>query len=143
MTKEEWKKVADWWGTGLGCVKMEIDGHEISLYNAISKSRMIVCVEIYVDGYIKTECSKAGNEIGDRFWMRVKKPLYSPKRLKELIKAFGKRSKEAKQKYIEYNYPSWRSFSAFKRHISEKNKEIRLISCGWEENTTKSNESKD
>lgn len=30
MTKEEWAKIADWWGTGLGSVKMSIDGHEIS-----------------------------------------------------------------------------------------------------------------
>ena len=103
MTKEEWAKIADWWGTGFGSVKMSIDGHEISLYNNIDKKKMVVEVVIYVDGYIKGEYSTAGDEIGDRFWLRVKKPLYSPKELKERAKIWGKRSKEARQKHFEYN----------------------------------------
>lgn len=127
MTKEEWKKIADWWGTGYGSIKMNIDGHEISLYNTIDKKRMIVEVVIYVDGYIKGDYSNAGDEIGDRFWLRVKKPLYSPKELKVRAKLWGKRSKEAQQKYFEYNSPYWRFYSSFKRHITAHNTEINLI----------------
>lgn len=127
MTKEEWKKIEDWWGTGLSTIKMKIDGHDILLYNSIDKDKMIVEVVIYVDGYIKGDCSTVGNEIGDRFWNRVKKPLYSPKELKERVKAYGKRSKEAQQKYFEYNLPSWRSFRAFKKHITGHNKDISLV----------------
>lgn len=127
MTKEEWKKIEDWWGTGLSTIKMKIDGHEITLYNNIDKDKMIVEVVIYVDGYIKGDCSTVGNEIGDRFWNRVKKPLYSPKELKERAKVWGKRSKEAQQKYFEYNLPSWRSFRAFKKHITGHNKDISLV----------------
>lgn len=127
MTKEEWKKIEDWWGTGLSTIKMKIDGHDILLYNSIDKDKMIVEVVIYVDGYIKGDCSTVGNEIGDRFWNRVKKPLYSPKELKERAKAYGKRSKEAQQKYFEYNLPSWRSFRAFKKHITGHNKDISLV----------------
>ncbi|UVQ47007.1 hypothetical protein NXY11_01780 [Parabacteroides faecis] len=88
---------------------------------------MIVEVAIYVDGYIRGEYSTAGNEIGDRFWNRIKKTLYTPKQLKERAKLWGKRSKEAQQKYFEYNTPSWRSFSAFKKHITSHNKEISLV----------------
>lgn len=39
MTKEEWKKIEDWWGTGLSTIKMKIDGHDIQLYNNIDKKR--------------------------------------------------------------------------------------------------------
>ena len=92
MTKEEWKKIADWWGTGYGSVKMNIDGHEISLYNSIDKKKMIVEVAVYVDGHIKGIYSNKDNEIGNRFWQRMKKPFYSAKKMKELAKAFGKRS---------------------------------------------------
>ena len=127
MTKEEWAKIADWWGIGLVFVKMNIDGHEISLYNNIDKKKMIVEVVIYVDGYIKGEYSTVGNEIGDRFWNRARKPLYSPKELKERAKIWGKRSKEARQKHFEYNHPYWRSFVAFKKHITTHNTEINLI----------------
>lgn len=127
MTKEEWAKIADWWGIGLVSVKMNIDGHEISLYNNIDKKKMIVEVMISVDGHIKGEYSTAGNEIGDRFWNRVRKPLYSPKELKVRAKIWGKRSKEARQEYFECNYPCWRSFVAFKKHITAHNTEIILI----------------
>lgn len=127
MTKEEWKKVADWWGTGYGCIDMSIDGHEISLCNIIDKKKMIVEVTIYVDGYMKGVYSGIDNEIGNRFWQRVKKPLYSTKELKERTKAFGKRSKMAQQKYCEWNIPCWRSFASFKRHMTVHNTEINLI----------------
>lgn len=127
MTKEEWKKIEDWWGTGFSSVNLMIDGHEISLHNSIDKKKMIVEVVIYVDGYIKNEYSNKDNEIGNRFWQRVKKPFYSAKELKERAKLWGKRSEEAKQKYFEYNLPCWRSFHAFKRHITSHNKDISLV----------------
>lgn len=127
MTKEEWKKIEDWWGTGLSTIKMKIDGHDILLYNSIDKKKMTVEVVIYVDGYIKGDCSTVGNEIGDRFWNRVKKPMYSPKQLKERAKVWGKRSKEAQQTYFEYNIPSWRSFKAFKKNITDRNTDISLV----------------
>lgn len=127
MTKEEWKKIADWWGTGYGSVKMNIDGHEISLYNTIDKKKMIVEVAVYIDGYMKSEYSNIDNEIGKRFLQHVRKPLYSAKKLKEYIKVFGKRSKMAQQKYYEYNIPCWRSFALFKRHIMIHNTNIVLI----------------
>lgn len=127
MTKEEWKKVEDWWGTGFGSVEMSVDGHEISLYNNIDKKKMVVEVVIYVDGYIKGEYSTAGNETGDRFWNRARKPLYSLKELRERAEIWGKRSKEARQQHFEYNYPYWRSFAAFRKHITAHNTEINLI----------------
>lgn len=133
MTKEEWKKVQDWWGTGFGHVNMNIDEYEISLYNIIDKKKMIVEVTIYVDGYMKGVYSDINNEIGNRFWQRVKKPLYSVKNLKERAKIWGKRNKEAQQKHFEYNIPCWRSFAAFKKHITAHNTDIKLTLCGWEE----------
>lgn len=129
MTKEEWAKIEDWWGTGLSTIRMKIDGCDIQLFNNVDKKKMIVEVVIYVDGYIKCSDSTAGSEIGDRFWNRIKKPLYSPKQLKERAKVWGKRSKEAQQTYFEYNIPSWRSFRAFKKHITGHNKEISLVTA--------------
>lgn len=127
MTKDEWKKVEDWWGTGYSSIKMKVDGHDIQLDNRIDKKKMIVEVVIYVDGYIKGECTTVGNEIGDRFWNRIKKPAYTPSQLKDRAKLWGKRSKEAQQKRIEYNSPFWRSFRAFKNHIACHNKDISLV----------------
>lgn len=88
---------------------------------------MIVEVVIYVDGYIKGAYSTAGNEIGDRFWNRMKKPMYTPKQLKERAKLWGKRRKEAQQKHFEYNIPAWRSFRSFKKHLTGHNKDINLV----------------
>lgn len=132
MTKDEWNKIKDWWGTGHGSVKMKIDGHEIGLCNNIDKERMIVEICLYIDGYMKIEYLDKESEIGNLFYQRVKKPLFSSKVIKERIKIFGKRDKLAQQKYHEYNAYSWRSFAAFKKHITTHNTEIQLISCGWE-----------
>lgn len=132
MTKEEWNKVKDWWGTGHGSVKMRIDDHQIDLHNNIDKKKMIVEVCLYIDGYMKMEYLDKESEIGNLFYQRVKKPLFSSRVIKERIKIFGKRDKYAQQKYHEYNAYSWRSFTAFKKHITTRNTEIRLISCGWE-----------
>lgn len=136
MTKQEWTKVQEWWATGHGSVEMKVDEHEISLFNVINKKKMIVTVQLYVDGYIKGAYTDTKSEIGNRFYQRVKKPLYSAKRIKDNIKAFGKRSEMAKQRYYEYNAPDWRSFAAFKKHLTSHNTELQLISCGWENNTT-------
>lgn len=132
MTKEEWNKVKDWWGTGHGSVKMKIDNHEIGLYNIINKEKMIVEICLYVDGHMKGEYSNVKSEIGNRFYQRIRKAIYSPKELKDRIKAFGKRNTLSQQRYYEYNACSWRSFTAFKKHIMTYNTEIQLISCGWE-----------
>lgn len=134
MTKEEWKKIQEWWGTGRGFVEMKIDDYKISLYNSINKKKMIVEIYTYIDGYMKGEYYNVESEIGNRFWQRIKKPLYSAKEIKKRIKAFGKRNELAKQKYYEYNACCWRSFAAFKKHIMLHNIEIQLISCGWENN---------
>lgn len=127
MTKEEWKKISDWWGIGYGSINMEIDGHKISLYNNIDKKKMIVEVIIYVDGYIRGRYYEKDSELGNRFWRRVKKPLYSTKKLKELVKIFGKRSEMSRQRYYERNVPSWRSFASFKKHITSHNTDIKFI----------------
>lgn len=142
MTKEEWKKVQDWWATGYGYIEMKADDHKISLHNVIDKKKMIVEICLYVDGYMKIEYHDAKSEIGNRFYQRIKKPLHSAKALKDRIKAFGKRNELAQQKYYEYNAFSWRSFAAFKKHITSHNTEIQLISYGWEDNMT-SNEPTD
>lgn len=136
MTKEEWKRIEDWWGTGPGFVEMSIDGHAVSLYNRIDKDKMIVIVLVYVDGYLRSTYSRTDNETGNRFYRRVKKALYSPREMKERARAFGKRNELAQQRYYEYNDCGWRSFKAFKKHITDHNKEISLVSCGWEENGT-------
>lgn len=136
MTKEEWKKVEDWWDTGFSSVKLMVDRHEIQLHNIIDKKKMTVSVEIYVDGYIKGEYSNKDSEIGNHFWQRIKKALYSTKELKERAKIWGKRHEAAQQSYFEYNLPYWRSFNAFKKHLTQNNTDIKLISCGWEKNRT-------
>ena len=46
MTKEEWKQVEEWWGTGVGHVSMEIDGYSIFLRNYADKEKMTLSVMV-------------------------------------------------------------------------------------------------
>lgn len=133
MTKEEWKKVEEWWGTSKGHVTLEIDGYSIILYNYADKEKMALWVMVYINGEICGKYSNAGNEIGNRFWQRVRKPLYSPKELKTRAQLYGKRSKDSKQKYFEMNNFMWRSFRAFKKHIISNNTNITFKCCGYQD----------
>lgn len=131
MTKEEWKQIEEWWGTGSGHVSMKIDGYSITLYNYADKEKMTLSVMVYVDGVISGKYSNTDNEVGNRFWQRVRKPLYSSKELKTRAQLYVKRSKESKQMYFEMNNFMWRSFRAFKKHITSKNTDITFVSCGY------------
>ena len=133
MTKEEWKQVEEWWGTGAGHVTLEIDGYSIILYNYADKEKMALWVMVYIDGKICGKYSNADNEIGNRFWRKVRKPLYSPKELKTRAQLYGKRSKDSKQKYFEMNNFMWRSFRAFKKHIVSNNTNITFKNCGYQD----------
>lgn len=133
MTKEEWKQVEEWWGTGAGHVTLEIDGYSIILYNYADKEKMALWVMVYVNGKICGKYSNADDEIGNRFWQKVRKPLYSPKELKTRAQLYGKRSKDSKQKYFEMNNFMWRSFRAFKKHIVNNNTNITFKNCGYQD----------
>lgn len=133
MTKEEWKQVEEWWGTGAGHVTLEIDGYSIILYNYADKEKMALWVMVYVNGKICGKYSNADDEIGNRFWQKVRKPLYSPKELKTRAQLYGKRSKDSKQKYFEMNNFMWRSFCAFKKHIVSNNTNITFKNCGYQD----------
>lgn len=131
MSKEEWKQIEEWWGTGMGHVSMKIDGFAVTLHNHADQKRMALYVMVYVDGVICGKYSNTDNDIGNRFWQRERKPLYSPKELKTRAQLYGRRSKESKQKYFEMNGFLWRSFSAFKKHITANNTDIIFESCGF------------
>lgn len=133
MTKEEWKQVEEWWGTGKGHVTLEIDGYSITLYNHADKEKMALWVMVYVNEKICGKYSNTDNEIGNRFWQRVRRPLYSHKELKTREQLFGKRSKDSKQKYFEMNNFLWRSFRAFQKHIISNNTNITFKSCGYQD----------
>ena len=128
MTKEDWKKIEDWWGDVYAPhLELRIDGFNVSLYNQVDKKKMIICVAVFVDDLIKVEYTSKDSTIGNRFYQRIRKPLYSAKALKDRRKTFGKRSEYAKQVYFEYNDLHWRSFRAFKKHITANNKSIELV----------------
>ena len=128
MNKDDWQKVHDWWGSNFySYINLSVDDHKVSLQNIINKKNMTVEVVVYVDGVFKGEWTDKKSEIGNRFLRPVKKSCYSEKELKERAKAFGKRHDMAQQKYFEYNDPTWKSFASFKKHLTQHNKEIKLI----------------
>lgn len=126
MTKDDWKKVEEWWGIGFGSVNLKIDGFNVTLHNEKDVKKMKMFVAVYVDHYIRGEWSNQKSEIGNKFWRRVKKAYYSPQSMKKRIKILGKR--EAKQMYYEYNDFKWTSYRSFKKHICDNNSDIELES---------------
>lgn len=69
MTKEDWKRIEDWWGgLHLSSVELQIDNYNVSLYNMCDRGKMILCVVPYVDGVCRAIYTDKDNEIGNRFY---------------------------------------------------------------------------
>ena len=119
----------DNWGALFTTIKFKIDGYDVCLQAGVIKMR--VYVTCYVNGSMKGIwlSKKEGQypEEGKRFFQLHKKAVISAKEMKRRQKIFGKRSDFSKQSFYEYLSPNWSSFSAFKKHIIENNKDIQLI----------------
>ncbi len=133
MTNQDWEKVKNSWGKSVMHTELKVDGYELSLKLAREKMRLFVI--LYVNKqWLGKWFNKGDNEewcdIARKFYQTKTRSFYSAKSIKDLEKQFGKRWCKRKGLYEKYEYktPVWSSFTAFKKHILEHNKEIELIS---------------
>jgi hypothetical protein len=124
MTKEDWKKLEDWWGnTFYSYFKMECDGHVLSMHNYTYKMR--VYVALYVDGVHEGAWTEHDHEMGRKFYPLKRAALYSAVELKMRKKLYGRNA--GKQVYKEYRLSYWVSFAAFRKQIRLMCKDVKII----------------
>lgn len=133
MTKEEWKQVDDKLSGLFGSVEMLVDGHTVTFQRQrVGKNQLGIMT--FVDGHYKGAWKEGDPEF--KYLRMVAKSLYSPKKLKEFEKIYGKRQwKTVKdrwdKKYI-YGTPVWFSVSGIRKQYEKTFKDIKLLMINGE-----------
>ncbi len=128
MTKEEWAKIGEALSGLYGIVALHVDGHEISFHRQrVGKNQLGIMT--YVDGHYKGAWKDGDPEYN--YLRVVTKSFYSPKKLKELEKNYGKRQwktvKDQYDKKYTYRTPVWFSVSSIRKQYEKTFKDIRLV----------------
>jgi hypothetical protein len=128
MTKEEWKEIEDKVSGLFGYVDLLVDGHTVEFQRRrVGKNQLGIMT--FVDGHYKGTWKEGDEEA--KYLRIVTRNLYSPKKLKELEKIYGKRQwKLVKDKYVKnYTYftPIWFSVSGIRKHYEKTFKDIKLV----------------
>lgn len=125
MTPQQWADVKKQWFFRYE-FRFRVDGYELKLEYAVLQGGRIG-YSVYVDGWLKGEWILKDCEERRRFMCKQSKPLHSPKEQRW----YQQLAKMQKKKYtpgiFEYYEPWWRSFTAFKRHITANNNSIELM----------------
>lgn len=133
ITKEQWQEMEKKLSHPFGRVEMRCDGHDVSAI--VMTDRMKLVIQVYVDGFIKSEWLMDENEIGVKFYQKKTKFFskqkerenarknMNDKRLGEDLREMFKRHYEAK---FSYYVPYWTSAKSFCRHIRKTCAEIEL-----------------
>lgn len=111
-----------------GSEELLCDGYKLTIQRQQNKNRLYLA--LYVNREMKGIWITTDCEERRRFFCVSVKPLYSQKKLDEVMKGLGKRQKEkfiAEHKldktYTSHS-PIWTSFDALRRHLVKNNKEI-------------------
>lgn len=128
--RDKWQQLEDQLG-GVFCQAAAVaDGHELTFRKALHKERLVV--EVYVDGWMKGEWSKA-NEQGEpvhpegRFWRPYRSRAWKLKQYAQLKRAFGKRKADRMTALKTVAFlPSWNSPRTLVRHLRKHFPDLEL-----------------
>lgn len=134
ITKEQWQDIEKTLSLPYQAVKLRCDEHDVYAVVGIYKRKL--CVDIYVDGFVKGEWFNDKSEIGNKFYPRVTKYFLKPQERKDALKkANNKRldkdlrdyfRKGYEQKY-SYLVPHFANAKSFCRHIRKTCQLIEFI----------------
>lgn len=134
MTEQKWKLVEQELNCIFGSVNLECDGYKLYLRVEKAKSLKHV-IAVYVNGYIKGKYMSKDSEVGQKFYFKSQKYLWSKKQRDRMLKAFGKRAYKKNnwdEKYTNY-LPYFSSFRTLKKEFTANCKEIKLLKIGMTE----------
>ncbi len=131
---EKWSRMEAALGTLFGAVNFTAAGHDVRCIKRPHGNRLVV--EVYVDGWIKGEWSKA-DENGDPahpegwFWRPYRSRPWKLKQYAQLKRAFGKKKADQMTALKTVAYlPSWNSPKTLVRHLKKRFPDLELIGEG-------------
>ena len=129
MTKEEWTQSQEALKSLYHTVNLKVDGYEVAIMlQRVSTYKN--AISIYIGGVFKGAWLVDDCEERRRFVQKKEQYIFPPKKRAELKKGLSKR--EQKQLDIDRKYTiyrsHWSSFGALKKHLTNNNKSIELVS---------------
>lgn len=110
----------------MNTVKLEIDGYEVTLV-LMRIGTYKNAIGIFVNGVFEGKWLVEDCEERKRFIQKRERSLYKQSEVKKLPK---KMQREMLSKKYEYYRSHWSSFGTLKKHLTENNESIELISIG-------------
>jgi hypothetical protein len=118
---DKWRELEQRLAGVFASAKAEADGHELHFVKRVSGERLVI--ETYVDGWIKGEWSRVGEDGAPahpegRFWRPYRSRAWPLKQHAALKRAFGKRKADqmVALKTVAL-LPSWNSPRSLVRHL--------------------------
>jgi len=135
MTRDEWNQVEQQLRRQFDPVYLDVDGYLVRLMLQ-RVGEMKLGISVYVDGLfqpkelMRDDETGAWPEISRRFYQLRERRMYSPKKVREFERKYGK--KWARQfglyKTYQYRMPYWQSAKSLRRHFVRENREIVWLS---------------
>lgn len=129
--RDKWQQLEEQLGSIFFKATAIADGHELTFRRALHKDRLVV--EVYVDGWMKGEWSKA-NEQGEpvhpegRFWRPYRSRAWKLKQYPQLKRAFGKRKADKMTALHTVAYMSWwNSPRTLVRHLRKHFPDLEIL----------------
>ncbi|MCW8857004.1 MAG: hypothetical protein OQJ95_06525 [Kangiella sp.] len=129
ITEEQWEQVQEALQSTLSRCNFLIDGYKVG-YVLRRVSNFQLGITCFVNDHFKGEWFvEPYSEEAQKFFVWTKKNLYSPSKVKEFQRKFGKkRAKEmGLDKYRMTPNFYTQSFNRLKKHLIEHNKSIELV----------------
>jgi len=119
--QDKWQQLEAQLGGVFGDAAATADGHELRFVKRLDGERLVI--QVYVDGWIKGEWSKADDQgkpahPEGRFWRPYRSRAWKLKQYAQLKRAFGKRKADQMTALKTVAYlPSWNSPRTLVRHL--------------------------
>lgn len=128
--QDKWQQLEAQLGGVFGDATATADGHELRFVKRLYGERLVI--QVYVDGWIKGEWSKADDQ-GEpahpegRFWRPYRSRAWKLKQYAQLKRAFGKRKADQMTALKTVAYlPSWNSPRTLVRHLRKHFPDLEL-----------------
>lgn len=128
---DKWKQLEEGLSGLCATVSARADGHDLVFKKVFDRERLVI--ELYVDGWVKGEWSKAdehGQPVAPqgRFWRPYRTRAWKLSQYKELKKAFGKKRADEMTALRTVAYLHvWNSPITLVRHLKKHFSELEVI----------------
>ena len=138
IPKEKWEEIEKQLIGSYGTVEFSLDGHKLTASKKFIAENKLAIV-VYIDNEIMPAWGMVSSDkfkpLVEKVWAKRAKSIYTPKKQKEIIKAFGKRGAKKHfpnlEEKVHWYECYFNTFSVFKRQY-QKLEGLEVVAIGLE-----------